>query len=110
MSEVDILGTRYKFIVVKDEDFPISRDGGDGGVTKFEEKEIIVNKDTDCLNDLNRIVRHEIIHAFLYECGLREYTDNELLVDFLAYQIPKMVKIFKEIEFKCEEDVNARQI
>ena len=99
-DSIDILGTKYKFNVVKDEDFPKSEEGSDGGLTKYYDKEIVINggaKD-ESIEDYKRIIRHEIIHAFFFESGLPEYTQNEQLVDFLAYQIPKMVKIFEKAE------------
>jgi hypothetical protein len=99
-DSIDILGTKYKFNVVKDEDFPRSAEGSDGGLTKYYDKEIIINGSTkyESIEDYKRIIRHEIIHAFFFESGLSEYTNNEQLVDFLAYQIPKMVKIFEKAE------------
>ena len=99
-DSIEILGTKYNFSIVKDEDFPKSDDGSDGGLTKFYDKEIIINgsaKDEN-IEDYKRIIRHEIIHAFFFESGLPEYTHNEQLVDFLAYQIPKMIKIFEKAE------------
>lgn len=47
----------------------------------------------------DKVCRHEIIHAFLYESGLdvESWARNEEIVDWLALQIPKMVRIFKEV-------------
>ena len=85
-TEVDILGTKYSLKIVADNEFPKDNDGNDGGVTKYYDKEIIINGSSkdECYKDFERIVRHEIIHAFLFECGLSEYTHDEFLVDFLA--------------------------
>lgn len=45
-------------------------------------------------------LRHEIVHAFLHESGLEEkYSQDEELVDWIALQFPKMLKVFKEV--KC---------
>ena len=45
------------------------------------------------------MIRHEIIHAFLYESGMKEcssatqsWVENEEMVDWFAIQIPKIVK------------------
>jgi len=40
----------------------------------------------------SRIIRHEIIHAFLYESGLDEcsWAQNEEIVDFFALNLPKL--------------------
>ncbi len=51
------------------------------------------------------ILRHEIIHAFLFESGLsccsckiEEWADNEEMVDWFAIQSPKIFKVFKDLD------------
>ena len=47
----------------------------------------------------NKVLRHEIVHAFFFESGLgrnSDFADNEELVDWIAYQIPKMAKVMEE--------------
>lgn len=71
-------------------------------------KEITVAKfisSTGALKDLkkyeDKVIRHEIIHAFLNESGLGECSDwarNEEMVDFFAVQFPKMLKVFKDLD------------
>lgn len=44
-------------------------------------------------------VRHELVHAFLFECGLAEnspWAQNEELVDWIAIQGPKLYKAWLE--------------
>lgn len=44
-------------------------------------------------------IRHEIIHAFLFESGLAEnspWAQNEEMVDWIAIQGPKFVKAWQE--------------
>lgn len=50
------------------------------------------------------ILRHEIIHAFLFQSGLgnslrseKGWADNEEMVDWIALQYPKITKLFDEI-------------
>ncbi len=46
-----------------------------------------------------KVIRHEIIHAFLYESGLAENSDwaqNEEMVDWFAKQAPKLCKAWQE--------------
>lgn len=52
-----------------------------------------------------KILRHEIIHAFLYESGLDinshdidQWARDEEMVDWMAIQFPKMYKIFAELD------------
>lgn len=101
MSDINILGTNYKFEIVEEKSEKL--DGSDGGITKYFEKKIYVNGDNEEISDLNRVIRHEIIHAFLYESGLPEYSHDEKIVDWLAMQIPKIVKIYEPLE-KQEDD------
>ena len=44
-------------------------------------------------------IRHELVHAFLFECGLAEnstWAQNEELVDWIAIQGPKIWKAWQE--------------
>lgn len=52
-----------------------------------------------------QVVRHEIIHAFLYESGLEacsitsdNWAVNEEMVDWFAIQSPKIFKVFNEYD------------
>lgn len=48
-----------------------------------------------------KVLRHEIIHAFLYESGLAECTDwatNEEIVDWIARQGLKLYEAWKQAE------------
>lgn len=65
---------------------------------------LFVSEESDDLKNIkqfeSKVTRHEIIHAFIEESGLAECCDwaiNEEMVDYFAKQIPKMVKLFKEI-------------
>ena len=54
----------------------------------------------------NKNLRHEIIHAFLYESGLSATTyghmgawaENEEIVDWFAIQSPKIIKLFQQLD------------
>jgi uncharacterized membrane protein len=55
--------------------------------------------------DQKRILRHEIIHAFLFESGLADDSNsadawavNEEMVDWFARQAPKIYKVYKELK------------
>ena len=48
---------------------------------------------------LKKNIRHELVHAFLFECGLAEnspWAQNEELVDWIAIQGPKIWKAWQE--------------
>lgn len=104
---INILGTNYHVKKLLKEDDPIleANDGYCDDTTKM----IIVEDmmpDTFSKGDLNaytqKVIRHEIIHAFLSESGLQASCDwavNETIVDYFAIQFPKMVKAMQEA--KC---------
>ena len=56
----------------------------------------------DNLEDLKKkIIRHEVIHAFLQESGLAENSEfgrNEEMVDWVAMQFPKMHEAFRKLD------------
>ena len=109
--KVNILGTNYK-IIFKSESEEI-RLKENWGFTDYHTKEIYIHDDieketvTSCKNlkDFkNKVIRHEILHAFLYESGLRENTnhsdawaENEEMVDWFAIQFSKILKVYKEL-------------
>lgn len=73
-------------------------------------KRIVINKkDENCDLDnfeeyRKKVLRHEIIHAFLFESGLHEnfrhneWGHDETTIDWIAVQFPKMLKAFKEAD------------
>ena len=55
--------------------------------------------------DQKRVLRHEILHAFLFESGLADSSNsadawavNEEMVDWFARQSPKIYKVYKELK------------
>lgn len=57
-----------------------------------------VTKQEDNIKCQNNILRHELIHAFLYECGidLGMQFHNEECVYFFAMQFNKLANIFED--------------
>lgn len=43
-----------------------------------------------------KVLRHELIHAFLHEMGLRKYFEDETLVDALAIKMPQIMELMEE--------------
>lgn len=109
-KRVNILGTEYVIIEVSDEE-----SDGLAGTTDFYTKEIKLSDlqsvngcvlSTDKIDDFKKeVLRHEIIHAFLFESGLdmqsgvcENWATNEEMVDWFAIQSPKIFKVFQELE------------
>ena len=101
---VSILGREYELIEKTPEEDPLLHDS-DGYcdnsiatciINKFEKREIDSLKDLD--SHKRKVMRHEIIHAFLFESGLFQECEwsCEEMIDWVASQFPKMVKAFRE--------------
>ena len=59
-----------------------------------------------------RILRHEIMHAFMYESGLdteTAFARDEILIDFLAIQLPKIVGVLDKHDLLGERR-NAKRV
>lgn len=78
------------------------------GYCDWTTKEIVVEREaTGTLGDMEtyirKVLRHEIVHAFLLESGLHEssstadaWAANEEMVDWIARQGPKIYEAWKE--------------
>lgn len=67
-------------------------------INKIKEKDKFMIENNLC-GYCDLIERHELIHAFLYECGLNDSSDwarNEELIDWLAIQLPKINVLFEK--------------
>ena len=112
-DSVNVLGTEYKIFCSTPEEDPKMKDNK--GYTELCAKEIHINplwfgvipKDDsapelvmkDIYKEGLKVLRHELIHAFINESGLSEccgWAGNEELVDWLARQFPKMLDCFKK--------------
>jgi hypothetical protein len=100
---ITVLGTNYHLkIGVAEADDP--RLKSCDGLTDNSVKEIVVGKfvpDEQSVGDLEeytrKVIRHELIHAFLYESGLdcnSDWARNEEIIDWIAIQFPKLKDLF----------------
>lgn len=114
--KVNILGTEYYITKKSYKDEPaFERRGIDGYCNGFTHEIVYCDLDTDDKwqyeNEETKrkcetqTIRHEIVHAFLFESGLREsshgiehgWAVDEEIVDWMANQIPKIYKAFEEV-------------
>lgn len=102
MKPINILGQLYNIRKCTEEEFPKLKILNADGACELYSKEIILNKvmeESDPQNFdnfkeyKNKVLRHEIMHAFFHESGLNDYCRDEELVDWLAIQMPKIVKV-----------------
>lgn len=105
---INVLGTDIKIVFREKKQDPQLEEMG--GYFDSSENLIVVKipeKDKNSLGNLEnwqkKVMRHEIIHAFLYESGLDwsstpsdAWATNEEMVDWFAIQSPKIFKLFQE--------------
>ena len=109
-QSANILGTEYKIVFVstlKDR----------GGETDFYTKTIKISEfedapELDLTSDKQElqkhILRHELVHSFLFESGLNAnsngieaWANNEEMVDWIAIQMPKIMAVYEKV-VNCE--------
>lgn len=111
--EVNILGVKYK-IIYEPRDANPKYEQCDGYCDssvkeihlcdmKADEIDVMAIANMDAYR--KRVLRHEIVHAFLEESGLgsnshgsNNWADNDEMVDWIAIQFPKMLKAFQETD------------
>lgn len=116
--KVTVLGTDYKIVKGNEKDYPRLQNA-DGYVDTSIKQIVILDcqivildcealeKNDAYIKDLmsyeKKVIRHEIIHAFLYESGLwvnsndvEQWAMNEEMIDWLAIQFSKIYKAFIE--------------
>lgn len=108
--KANVLGTDYEIILASEKEMPNELEDRDGSIDESIKTILVENyshlegnphalKDRDFL--IRKNIRHELVHAFLFESGLAENTtwaQNEEMVDWIARQFPKMLKAFEEVE------------
>ena len=79
----------------------------DGYCDKTTKRIVVAKKDEECeVGEFEvyqkSIIRHEIIHAFMYESGLdanfehaNQFGHEETMIDWIAIQFPKLYKAFE---------------
>lgn len=98
---IDILGTPYEIVFTTKEENDKLEEAD--GVAELFSKRLVVElckptrKTFEKLEEHNKkVIRHEMVHAFLHESGLQDYSRDEVLTSWIALQIPKMVIAMKQ--------------
>ncbi len=106
-DKVNILGEEYK-VIYDSENEPKMKNAN--GYCELYAKEIHISKamfenDDDPLVmkdydiEARKVIRHEMIHAFIKESGLWEcceWARNEECTDWIARQFPKLIEAFSK--------------
>lgn len=130
MQKVNVLGTEYTIKMdVPQEDMPLDSDGCIDPSIKTIMIVDFGEPDKNSIKDLEsykkETLRHEIVHAFLYESGLWSNSGNvkawghsEEITDWIALQFPKMLQAFIDVgaidtpihTITCKTEVDIKNI
>ena len=103
---INVLGSEWTIIMSDPQKDSFFEENDSDGYCEVGGKLIVVNTNFDdwseCEAWVKKNLRHEIIHAFLFESGIAfnfETTSEghcETMVDWFAIQYPKIQKVFEE--------------
>ena len=111
--KINILGTSYQIKYKNEQEDEYLKQKN--GYCDFTTKEIVCIKFNDedknivgaygNFNEIEKeVLRHEIIHAFIYESGLwgntygaNHWATNEEMTDWFAIQSPKIFEVYKKL-------------
>ena len=104
---VNVLGTEYEIVVSNEasESYLKECDGFcDNSIKRVTVDELKgggVGSKKNLEFQRKKNIRHELVHAFLFESGLAENSQwayNEECVDWIASQFPKLLKAFEGVD------------
>lgn len=87
-NDIYIKGTRYRIKIEKPNQEYL-------GETDTKKRTITITTEND-KKEIEKTIIHELLHAYFYECGLRAYSSNEILIEYLD-------SIFKDIMKKTKQ-------
>lgn len=102
---VDVLGTKYT--ITESNRIEDNNLENNDGYCDFSTKQIVIDtfKNTPgSMEDLEKyrkqVIRHELVHAFLFESGLdaSSWGKNEEIVDWIAIQSLKLFEAFMKVD------------
>ncbi len=115
--KINVLGVKYAIKRVNNGQDAYMSKMNFGGYCDNEAKTIVIlnlktvpewaNEPEDIIKAQEKeTIRHELIHAFLNESGLRwnsfaaekAWAKNEEMIDWFAIQMPKLIKAFKDAD------------
>lgn len=105
---ISVLGTEYKILELSENEDDTLKERELNGYFDGTTKRIVLRTDYDispgAVGDIielkRKVLRHELIHAYLYESGLSYqcyWAENEEMVDWFAIQIPKLINLFEKL-------------
>ena len=98
---INILGQNYNIKFENTRTEKVLKDAD--GECRWYEKEIIIDDELEPKAHKEFVIKHEILHAFLAESGLRRYREDEDIINWIAWNFEKIQKVFDKVLTKAEE-------
>lgn len=103
-TTMNILGTDYEILFTDTDDILISENLD--GYTDFDGKKIVIKENEEFTKrHYDTVIRHEMVHAFMFESGLafnwvhdHAVGHDETTIDWFAIQFPKIYRAFVELD------------
>lgn len=99
-AEIDVLGSKWQ-IIEEDELRAANADGFADNSVREIHLQSVFSDEKNSVADMEeykmRVLRHEILHAFIFECGLdteNSWARNEEMTEFFALQFYKIANVF----------------
>lgn len=101
-KKINILGQEYiiKYENTRTDEILKEADGE----CRWYKKEIVIDDELEPKEHKDFIIRHEILHAFLAESGLRRYREDEDIINWIAWNFNKLQKVFNEVLTSSDKD------
>lgn len=109
IEHINILGTDYTAELISDsKDIKFKEADGYVDPSIHLIRVALFEKDSETVSDvanyIKKVMRYEIVHAYLFESGLAEcsgtvdsWAQNEEMVDWIARQFPKMKRTMEAL-------------
>lgn len=122
-AEINILGSKWQ-IIEDDELRTANADGFADNSVREIHLQSVFSDDKSSVADMEeykeRVLRHELLHAFIFECGLdteNSWARNEEMVEFFALQFDKIMSVFNAADLmrlgdklkEIEENLNEME-
>ena len=67
------------------------------GECRWYKKEIVIDDELEPLEHKNFVTKHEVLHAFFAESGLRRYREDEDIINWIAWNFDRIKEVFDEL-------------
>ncbi len=103
--KIYVFGREYEVCFRSEEEYAKFVKSEANGLAELYDGKLYLNKTALSETDMTyanfdgfvrKVLMHEIWHAIFFELGIREYYQDERLVDILAHKTPQILEVFND--------------